>query len=308
MSFPLAGNNKIRNSIENALRDHRLPHAILIDGDVGTGRHTLAKYLSRAIVCSGDKIPCFNCHNCHLINDNNHPDITVLIPNEGKKSISVKQIRQLKSNAYIKPHTASSKVFVIDYAHTLNEESQNALLKVLEEPPQNTFFILIAESKASLLTTVISRCVTFSLNVPTSDEALDYIASKTDYQTEDILNILRDTRNNIGRALEILKGNWDAKTSHLAKEFLQSALRNDQWGMLNILIPFEKNRVETSNFFKDLKIYVVEEIKKNSKSIRASSLSKFYDKLLILEKSLVTNINLPLLFADLVAVAKKHIS
>ncbi len=308
MSFPLAGNSKICQSIENALEEHRLPHAILIDGDVGTGRHTLSAYLSRAIVCSGEKVPCFNCHNCHLASDNNHPDITVLVPEEGKKSISVKQIRQLKANAYIKPHTANSKVFVIDYADTLNEESQNALLKVLEEPPQNTFFILIAESKASLLTTVISRSVTFSLNVPTSEEALDYISSKTSYQTEDIVNVLKDTRNNIGRALEILKGNSDAKTSHLAKEFLQSALRGDQWGMLNILIPFEKNRVETSNFFKDLKIYVVEEIKKNPKSVRASSLSKFYDTLLILEKSLVTNINLPLLFADLVAVAKKHIS
>lgn len=308
MSFPLAGNNKIRNSIENAVRDHRLPHAILIDGDVGTGRHTLSAYLSCAIVCSDDNIPCFKCHNCHLARENNHPDITVLVPEEGKKSISVKQIRQLKANAYIKPHTANSKVFVIDYADTLNEESQNALLKVLEEPPQNTYFILIAESKASLLTTVISRSVTFSLNVPTGDEALDYIASKTDYQTETILNILQDTRNNIGRALEILKGDSDAKTPHLAKEFLQSALRGDQWGMLNILVPFEKNRVETANFFKDLKIYVVEEIKRNPKSVRASSLSKFYDKLLILEKSLVTNINLPLLFADLVAVAKKNIS
>ena len=308
MSFPLAGNSKICQAIQNALEEHRLPHAILIDGDVGTGRHTLSAYLSCAIVCSDDNIPCFKCHNCHLARENNHPDITVLVPEEGKKSISVKQIRQLKANSYIKPHTASSKVFVIDYAHTLNEESQNALLKVLEEPPQNTFFILIAESKASLLTTVISRCVTFSLNVPTSDEALDYISSKTEYPAEDIINVLRDTRNNIGQALEILKGDSDAKTSHLAKEFLQSALRGDQWGMLNILVPFEKNRVETANFFKDLKIYVVEEIKRNPKSVRASSLSKFYDKLLVLEQSLVTNINLPLLFADLVAVAKKHIS
>ncbi len=308
MSFPLAGNSKICISIENALKERHLPHAILIDGDVGTGRHTLAAYLSTAVVCDGDKIPCFNCHNCHLANDSNHPDITVLIPEEGKKSISVKQIRQLKTNAYIKPHTANAKVFIIDYADTLNEESQNALLKVLEEPPQSTFFILIAESKASLLTTVISRCVAFSLNVPTSEEALDYISSNTSYQNDDIINALKDTRNNIGKALEILKGNSDAKTSHLAKEFLQSALRGDQWGMLNILIPFEKNRIETANLFRDLKIYVVEEIKKNPKSLMASSLSKFYDKLLLLEKSLVTNINLPLLFADLVAAAKKHIS
>lgn len=307
MSFPLALSSKLVTSIENALKEHRLPHAILIDGDIGTGRHTLAEYLSRAAVCSGDNIPCDNCHNCHLALNNNHPDVVVIAPEKDKKSISVNQIRELKEAAYIKPHEALSKVFIIDPADTLNANSQNALLKVLEEPPEGTFFILIAESKASLLPTVISRCVSFSLNVPTLEEAMDFLVSTTDYNSEDIKNTLLETRNNIGKALQILKGNSDTKTTLAAREFLQSALRGDSWGMLNIITPFEKSRVETSEFFKALKLLVVEEIKKKPNGIRASSLFQFYDRLTGLEKSFITNINLSLLFADTVAMAKKYL-
>ncbi len=305
MSFPLAGNSKVKLSLENALKEKHLPHAILIEGDGGTGRHILAKYISQTIVCTEENIPCGECHNCHLAITQNHPDITTVTLEKDKKSILVSQIRELKTNAFIKPHESDSKVFIIDFADTMNESSQNALLKVLEEPPKNTYFVLIAESKASLLPTVISRCVALSLNVPSFEEALNFISHNTNYSLEDISNALKDTRNNIGKSLELLKGKTDAKTGLAAKEFLQSALRNDQWGMLNILIPFEKNRIETESFFKDLKLNIVEEIKNNPKGVRSSSLLKFYDRLSQLEKSLVTNINLPLLFADLVAVANK---
>ncbi len=307
MSFPLVGNGNINNTLSNALELHRLPHAVLIDGDIGTGRHTLAYFLAKAMVCSDDKIPCGNCHNCHLAVTNNHPDIRIIAPEEGKKNISVKQIRQLKINAYIKPHQAKSKVFVIDYADTLNAESQNALLKVLEEPPHNTFFILVAESKASLLETVISRCVVLSLNVPQFDQALIYLEENTDFAKCDIEVALSNAKNNIGKALKLLRGSENNSTLTAAKDFLQFALNGDQWNMLCITAGFEKKRNEAEHFLKDLKLSVAEEIKNNPKGIRAAALLKFYNKLYLFEESLVTNINLSLLFSDLVAEAKECI-
>ncbi|MBQ6847557.1 MAG: DNA polymerase III subunit delta' [Clostridia bacterium] len=307
MKFPLVGNVKLALAVENVLKERRLPHAILIDGDCGTGRHTLAHFLCKATVCSGESIPCDNCHNCHLAETHNHPDITVVAPEEGKKNIAVGQIRDLKANAYIKPHQADSKVFIIDFADTMNEQSQNALLKVLEEPPANTVFILIAESKASLLDTVISRCVAFSLNVPTLDEAADYLSDTTKFDLEEIENALKSTRNNIGKALMLLNGVAYSKTSLAVKEFLMSALSGDQWGMLNSTYPFEKNRIEADRFLKDLKLVVAAEIKKNTNSVLAPSLLKFYNKVTELEGTLITNINLTLLFADLTAAAKKCI-
>ncbi len=307
MKFPLVGNSKIALAVENILNEHRIPHAILIDGDCGTGRHTLAHFLSKAMVCSGNNIPCDDCHNCHLVNTHNHPDITVISPEDGKKNIAVAQIRALKANAYIRPHQANSKVFIIDYADTMNEQSQNALLKVLEEPPQSTAFILISESKVSLLDTVISRCITLSLNVPAFNEAEAYISDKTDFDGNDIADALNNSANNIGNALRLLTGTADSKTTVAAKEFLLFALSGDQWGMLNTVYQFEKSRIEADRFFKDLKLTVSGEIKKNTKSVRAPSLLKFYNKIAELEETLITNINLTLLFADLVSAAKKCI-
>ena len=112
---------------------------------------------------------------CKNAANHNHPDIIKIAPLEGKKNIAVSQVRELKSDAYIKPHMSQKKVFIIDYADTLNEQSQNALLKVLEEPPENVIFILIAETKASFLETIISRCVVLTLSTPERQTAVEYL-------------------------------------------------------------------------------------------------------------------------------------
>ncbi len=303
MSFPLVGNSKIALALTNALREKRLPHAILIEGDPGTGRHTLANFISAAAVCSSDNVPCKKCKNCGLQKVGSHPDIMITAPEEGKKNIAVAQIRALRSEAYIKPHLASCRVFIIDCADTLNEQSQNALLKVLEEPPGNAVFILIAESKASLLETIISRCVVLTLSCPETDIALEYIKETTEYPEVDISAALSSSQNNIGKALMILKGNTDTKTSAAAKEFLEQMLRSNNWGMLSVTAPFEKNRIEADKFFKDLKYFTAKELRINPKSFKAASLSKFYEELCVLEKSLASNINLSLLFSILTATA-----
>ena len=305
MIFPLTGNNKIRQSLENILGEHRLPHAILIDGEMGTGKHTLADFVCMSAVCLGEEIPCGECKSCRLAVSNNHPDIIKISPAKGKKNISVEQIRELIADAYIKPHISPKKVYVIDPADALTEQCQNTLLKILEEPPVQAVFVLIAESKAAFLETVISRCSVFTLSPPTLSEGKELLASKTDYGIEDIENALKEARNNIGSALNLLKGKADSKINAAAKEFLGFAMRGDGWEMLSALAPFEKSRGETDELFKALKLFVAEEIRKNPKSTLAPGLMKFYDEITRLEASLITNINLPLLFSDLTAVAKK---
>lgn len=308
MTFPLIGNSKIRPSVENALKEHRIPHAILIDGDTGTGKHTLANFLACAMVCGDDNIPCGKCNNCHMAQTRNHPDIKFLTPEKDKKNFAVDQIRELKNDAYIKPHQAKNKVFIIDPAQSLTPQCQNALLKVLEEPPENTLFILIAESKASLLDTIISRCVVLSLNVPSFNEACEYLEKNSQFDKSDTQTALQNSRNNIGRALMFLNGNATPKVGEASKEFLKFALSGDQWGMLTCLTPFENSRIEADRLIKDLKILVANKIKKNPSSVRAPSLLKFYNKLPSFEESLVTNVTLSLLFADLTATAKEYIS
>jgi len=308
MSFPLIGNTKIKQSVENCLRENRLPHAILIEGDKGNGRHTLAEYIAAAAVCTGENTPCGECKSCLMAKGGNHPDIVVVAPQENKKNIAVSQVRELKNDAYIKPHMAEKKVFIIDYADTLNEQSQNALLKVLEEPPASVIFILIAETKASFLETIISRCVVLTLSTPEKQLAVEYILNKTDFLRADIESALEISQNNIGRALMLLSGEGDTEASAAAKEFLECMLRADSWGMLNATSKAEKNRLQADLFFKDLKRIVASDIKQNYNKNGAVALSRFYSEICELEKSLISNINLGLLFCTLVSKAEKIIN
>lgn len=303
INFPLIGNVNLRDSVVNALASRRMPHAMLIEGDVGTGRHTLANFIAKALVCEGNSVPCGECKNCLLAESLNHPDITVTAPEENKKNIAVAQIRALKESTAIKPHVAKSKVFVIDSADTMNDQSQNALLKVLEEPPEATYFILIAESKASFLETVISRCVVLTLSTAEKQAAVEYIEQNFQYNINDIEQALEVEKNNIGKALLVLEGKSNSQIAVCAKEFLQGLFSNDAWCMLKATASAEKNRIEADKFFKELKLCTAKELRNNPSSYKAKMLTKLYDELGLLEKSLVTNINLGLLFSTLVSRA-----
>lgn len=303
MSFPLVGNGRIRDSVTSAVTENRIPHAILLEGDKGTGRHTLMRFLSRAAVCDGENPPCGVCRGCHLAQIGTHPDITVIAPEDGKKNITVPQIRALRTEAYVKPHMADRRVFVIDKADSMNEQAQNALLKVLEEPPADIIFILIAESAAALLDTIISRCTVLSLVPPETDESLGYLRKNTDFSEEQIREALGVAGNNIGTALDALSGGGTAAQA-AAMRFAEALISGDEADMLKITAEFEKNRVLADEFLKELKLSLATEIKKKLRSPHSAKvLVSFYDALPQFEDALKTNINLSLLFCALVCKA-----
>ncbi|MEE1007124.1 MAG: DNA polymerase III subunit delta' [Acutalibacteraceae bacterium] len=303
MSFPLVGNGRIRDAVTSAVTEKRIPHAILLEGDKGTGRHTLMRFLSRAAVCEGENPPCGVCRGCHLAQIGTHPDITVIAPEDGKKNITVPQIRALRTEAYVKPHMADRRVFVIDKADSMNEQAQNALLKVLEEPPADIIFILIAESAAALLDTIISRCTVLSLVPPETDEALGYLRKNTEFSEEQIREALGVAGNNIGTALDALSGGGTAAQA-AATRFAEALISGDEADMLKITAEFEKNRVLADEFLKELKLSLATEIKKKLRSPHsAKALVSFYDALPQFEDALKTNINLSLLFCALVCKA-----
>ncbi|MEE1330158.1 MAG: hypothetical protein U0K18_03020, partial [Acutalibacteraceae bacterium] len=275
----------------------------IIEGDSGLGKHTLTKFIAKAAVCDVEDAPCGVCKNCHLADISSHPDISVTAPEDGKKNISVAQIRSLRNETFVKPHMAKRRVFIIDFADTMNEQSQNALLKVLEEPPGNTFFLLIAESKAALLDTILSRCTVLSLSVPEYGEAEEYILKNHKYPEQQVKLALSDFGGNIGRTLEALNG-AKTKTASAAEEFTKHFLSGSDAGMLKTTAEFEKNRVDAALFIKELKTCVAKAAKENYRNLlTAKMLLNFYNELSGFEESLNTNINLSLLFCSLVCKA-----
>ncbi len=304
MIFPLVGNHRVKEAVLSAISANRIPHAIIIEGEAGLGKHTLAAFLAKAAVCESENRPCGMCDNCHLADVSSHPDIITISAEKGKKSIKVDAIRELRSNAYVKPHKAKKKVFIINGADTMQEESQNALLKVLEEPPSDILFILIAESKHRLLATIISRCVVFSLSAPERDEAAKYMCEKVPTVSyENVVLALQNNFGSIGTALEDLTGR-KSEIKSAAEEFLEAAVIPDEWAMLSCTHQFEGDRVSADRFTLQLKLSVAEMMRKNTGNIRLSRrLLRFFEYIEEVAQALKTNINLSLYFTLLTSKA-----
>lgn len=134
-------------------------HAYIFEGERGGGSLSAAKLFANALVCGKKEVaPCGTCTSCILAKAGNHPDISVIAPQEDKKNIVVEQVRELLKDAAKKPYENSKKVYIIAYGNEMNEQAQNAFLKILEEPPEYAVFVILAENMESLLPTVRSRC------------------------------------------------------------------------------------------------------------------------------------------------------
>ncbi|MDR3278474.1 MAG: hypothetical protein LBT12_06845 [Oscillospiraceae bacterium] len=135
-----------------------LSHAYIVYG--GGRPSARSDALAAAAVCSGDAPrPCGACPHCAKSARGIHPDIIVTRRLEDKREILVDQARAVREDAVVSPNEAERKVYVIEDAGTMNGNAQNALLKLLEEPPGRVMLILLAESPRALLPTVRSRCV-----------------------------------------------------------------------------------------------------------------------------------------------------
>ncbi len=140
-----------------------LSHAYILTGGGEESRMALARQLTAAYLCEGGEKPCGTCRHCVKVEKDIHPDVYPLTLLEDKREIQVAQIRTLRRDAYVMPNEGARKVFLIYPAEAMNQESQNALLKVLEDGPAYAAFLLLAEQPGLLLETIRSRCETLSL-------------------------------------------------------------------------------------------------------------------------------------------------
>jgi len=160
----LRGNERSKELLSRQERGRGLSHAYILSGPAGSGRHTLARLLAGAMLCTGrGERPCGKCSACVKISKGIHPDvISVTGPEEGKP-ITVDRVRQLRADAYIRPNEGERKVYLLEGADQMNSSAQNALLKLLEEGPPYAAFLLIAGNAGGLLRTVRSRCEVLAL-------------------------------------------------------------------------------------------------------------------------------------------------
>lgn len=166
MIFPI-GQEQTTDFFAKLIKGGRLGHAYLLLGARGCGKKTVCKYITSMIMCA-NKSACMHCNGCLTVKEGTNPDV-VLINNGGKASIGVDKIREMIKDVYVRPLISDKKVIVIENAHLLTKGAQNALLKVIEEPPEYAVFFLLCDNKSTILPTVISRVNT--INIPPLSQA-----------------------------------------------------------------------------------------------------------------------------------------
>lgn len=234
----LLGNERLRENLQNSIRRGRISHFYLISGPEGSGKRTLARLLSAAILCQGSAQPCLSCPACRKVMGGLHPDC-ITIDDPEKKTVPVELIRRARADIYVQPNEASRKIYIFPRAQDMGLPGQNALLKVLEEPPAYGVFILLTDNPEKLLPTVRSRCTELTLQgLP--DALLRKILQKQYPDTDEqaITAAISRSAGYLGQAKTILEEG--SRLSPQTEGFADAFAQRSALDLTQTLVPMEK--------------------------------------------------------------------
>ena len=233
----LLGNDQLKENLRQARRKGRMSHFYLLSGPRGSGKHRLADLIAAAMLCQEPEGPCGVCRHCRKMLSGSHPDY-ITIDDPTKKTVPVDLIRQARADIFVRPNEGDKKIYLFPRAQDLGLPGQNALLKVLEEPPAYGVFLLLTDNPEKLLPTVRSRCVELKLRA--LPDALLERALREEFPDADPdrlhAAILR-SGGYLGQARELLSG---PGLSENAVQFAAAFAARDVFGLQKLLTPMEK--------------------------------------------------------------------
>lgn len=208
----IIGHKKNIENLRKLIIDKRIGHAYLFSGKDGIGKKLVAVQFAKDLMCTNSTLgsACRNCEACNTYENNG--DFYIIKPE--KNIIKVEDIRNLISEIYLKPTKASRKCFIIDEADKMNESAQNALLKVLEEPPLYASIILVASNKEKLLGTIKSRVTEIKFDSLSEEQIKEILGNEFNEE------IIKYSRGSIKRALALADEGYISIAETIEKAFL----------------------------------------------------------------------------------------
>lgn len=234
----LLGNDRLKENLSRSLGRGRGGHFYLISGPEGSGKHTLARLLAAALLCSGEHSPCGVCDGCRKVFAGVHPDF-ITVDDPEKKTVPVDLIRQARADMYIQPNEGNRKIYLFPRGQDMGLPGQNALLKVLEEPPSYGVFLLLTDNPHRLLPTVRSRCVELAL-MPLSEPVLRRELGRRfpDVSADAISAAINRSGGYLGQAAQLLEGS--AGVSQQTQDFAAAFAGRNTLGLVEVLVGMEK--------------------------------------------------------------------
>ncbi|MFL6466819.1 MAG: ATP-binding protein [Pyrinomonadaceae bacterium] len=239
MFSQLIGNQNVKDSLAQLLRNERVPNSLLFMGPDGVGKKQFAVELARAFVCQTGNSACGTCSACKRVGVFNtptsekgddyefvffgeHPDVGIVIP--FKRNVRVDAIRALEVQANFRPYEVRARVFIINDADKMNDAASNALLKTLEEPPSTTYLILVTSRPDALLSTIRSRCQTIRFAPVAETEIEDLLIDRREFTPTDAKLAARIANGRVAAALAIdldkFRAQRSAQISVIEKAFI----------------------------------------------------------------------------------------
>lgn len=201
----IRGNTPLVEQLRRSAASGRSSHAYLFLGGAGAGKRLIANTFAKALQCEGEKRPCDSCKSCHAFNHGNHTDVIYFQPLKNGKTYTIEDVReQLLETVDLKPFQYEKKIYIIEKADTLNIQSQNALLKTLEEPPAHAVFLLLAERAEAFLPTILSRVVVMKIRPLSAETIADYLM-QAGHLAEESHILSAYAQGRIGQALELVE-------------------------------------------------------------------------------------------------------
>ena len=245
MRFPgFLGNEPLKQQLSQLLREDRIPQAIVLEGEAGCGKRTLARLIAAALCCraAGER-PCGHCAECRKSLGEGHPDIITVSGGDSPRSFKIDTVREMRADVNIRPNEAERKIYILENAHNMGEPAQNALLKILEEPPEYAVFLLTCESAGQLLPTVLSRAAVLRVNTLDEETAIAAALPLCPSAGEDELRrAARAFGGNVGRMVEALSGGLLTRAGTVANEMLASLPKKEETALLCAAAPLLRDK------------------------------------------------------------------